>query len=192
MRESEPDGHRQAQENRSIGQRDAQDRPPRSAHHHPNDCHQHHYKTRDGGCHERLFDAIHCHRSPSSSQGSLIAYEPRRIRVCESTPSICLAAPNLPHRCAEIAAPWPYDLAVPGSAILRCCLASISFGVTFATVVWILFLSPVTISASRKWHWQGHGRLLMSTHLDRPPAPLPDATTLLQGNEGVIIGLETR
>ncbi|QOZ71090.1 alpha-amylase family glycosyl hydrolase [Bradyrhizobium arachidis] len=44
----------------------------------------------------------------------------------------------------------------------------------------------------RKWHWQGHGRLLMSTHLDRPPAPQPDATTLLRGNEGVIIAIETR
>ncbi|MET4023391.1 hypothetical protein ABIC10_008532 [Bradyrhizobium sp. S3.2.12] len=41
-----------------------------------------------------------------------------------------------------------YDFAVPGSAILRCCLASISFGVTLATVVWILFFSPVTISES--------------------------------------------
>ncbi len=26
----------------------------------------------------------------------------------------------------------------------------------------------------RKWRWQGHGRLLMSTHLDRQPQPLPD------------------
>ncbi len=25
----------------------------------------------------------------------------------------------------------------------------------------------------RKWHWQGRGRLLMSTHLDRPPQPSP-------------------
>jgi alpha-glucosidase len=42
----------------------------------------------------------------------------------------------------------------------------------------------------RNWHWQGHGRLLMSTHLDRPPQPLPDASLLLRGNEGVIIALE--
>jgi alpha-glucosidase len=32
----------------------------------------------------------------------------------------------------------------------------------------------------------------MSTHLDRPPEPLPDATILLRGNEGVIIALEAR
>ncbi|WP_439375805.1 hypothetical protein [Bradyrhizobium sp. DASA03120] len=30
-------------------------------------------------------------------------------------------------------------------------------------------------------------RVLMSTHLDRPREPLPDATILLRGNEGVII-----
>lgn len=41
----------------------------------------------------------------------------------------------------------------------------------------------------RKWHWEGHGRLLMSTHLDRPMEPLPGAI-LLRGNEGVIIELQ--
>ncbi|WP_036025669.1 DUF3459 domain-containing protein, partial [Bradyrhizobium yuanmingense] len=44
----------------------------------------------------------------------------------------------------------------------------------------------------RKFHWQGRGRLLMSTHLDRPPEPVPDASILLRGNEGVIIALEAR
>jgi alpha-glucosidase len=44
----------------------------------------------------------------------------------------------------------------------------------------------------RKWHWQGRGELLMSTHLDRPAEPLPEATILLRGNEGVIIALEER
>lgn len=44
----------------------------------------------------------------------------------------------------------------------------------------------------RKWHWQGRGQLLMSTHLDRPPEPLPEASTLLRGNEGLIIALEVR
>jgi alpha-glucosidase len=44
----------------------------------------------------------------------------------------------------------------------------------------------------RKWHWQGRGRLLMSTHLDRSPEPLPDASLLLRGNEGVIIAIEPR
>src|SRR4051812_10616435 len=47
---------------------------------------------------------------------------------------------------------WPspkhYDFAVPGSAILRCCLASTSLGVTFAIVVWSLFFIPVTTSDS--------------------------------------------
>jgi alpha-glucosidase len=42
----------------------------------------------------------------------------------------------------------------------------------------------------RRWHWQGRGRLVMSSHLDRTPEPLPDATILLRGNEGVIIDLE--
>lgn len=44
----------------------------------------------------------------------------------------------------------------------------------------------------RKLHWQGRGQLLMSTHLDRPPEPLPEASILLRGNEGVIIALEVR
>lgn len=44
----------------------------------------------------------------------------------------------------------------------------------------------------RKWHWQGRGRLLMSTHLDRPREPLPEASILLRGNEGVIIELARR
>ena len=42
----------------------------------------------------------------------------------------------------------------------------------------------------RKWHWQGRGRLLMSTHLDLAQEPVPDASILLRGNEGVIIGLQ--
>ena len=42
----------------------------------------------------------------------------------------------------------------------------------------------------RRWHWQGHGRLLISTHVDRPPLPLPDAALLLRGSEGVIIAVE--
>ena len=44
----------------------------------------------------------------------------------------------------------------------------------------------------RKFHWQGRGRLLMSTHLDLPSEPLPGASILLRGNEGVIIALEPR
>ncbi|MGY4623285.1 glycosidase [Bradyrhizobium sp. USDA 4486] len=44
-----------------------------------------------------------------------------------------------------------------------------------------------TTAEPRKWHWQGRGRVLMTTHLDRPHEPLPDATILLRGNEGVII-----
>ncbi|MCK1735650.1 DUF3459 domain-containing protein [Bradyrhizobium sp. 138] len=44
----------------------------------------------------------------------------------------------------------------------------------------------------RKWHWLGRGRLLMSTHLDRPSETLPEASILLRGNEGVIIELEAR
>ncbi|MBB4375406.1 hypothetical protein GGD61_000030 [Bradyrhizobium sp. SBR1B] len=32
----------------------------------------------------------------------------------------------------------------------------------------------------------------MSTHLDRPPVALPDASILLRGNEGVIIALDPR
>ncbi|WP_018320613.1 alpha-amylase family glycosyl hydrolase [Bradyrhizobium sp. WSM2793] len=55
------------------------------------------------------------------------------------------------------------------------------------------FLVALNIAAEpRKWHWLGRGRLLMSTHLDRPPAPLPDASILLRGNEGVIIALDPR
>lgn len=41
----------------------------------------------------------------------------------------------------------------------------------------------------RKWCWQGHGRLLISTHLDRPPQPLADASLLLRGNEGMMIAI---
>jgi len=44
----------------------------------------------------------------------------------------------------------------------------------------------------RQWHWQGRGRLLMSTHLDRQPQQLPDASLLLRGNEGAIIAVEPR
>ncbi|MET4092331.1 alpha-amylase family glycosyl hydrolase [Bradyrhizobium sp. S3.5.5] len=44
----------------------------------------------------------------------------------------------------------------------------------------------------RKWRWQCHGRLLISTHLDRPPESLPDSSVLLRGNEGVIVALEPR
>lgn len=44
----------------------------------------------------------------------------------------------------------------------------------------------------RTWQWQGRGRLLMSTQLDRAPEPLPDASILLRGNEGGIIALEPR
>ncbi|WP_439369810.1 alpha-amylase family glycosyl hydrolase [Bradyrhizobium sp. DASA03120] len=44
----------------------------------------------------------------------------------------------------------------------------------------------------RKWHWRGRGRLLLSTHLDRPSEPLPDASILLRANEGVVIALEVR
>jgi alpha-glucosidase len=42
----------------------------------------------------------------------------------------------------------------------------------------------------RKYHWRDRGRVLMSTHLDRPPRPLPHTSFLLRGNEGVIIELE--
>jgi alpha-glucosidase len=49
-----------------------------------------------------------------------------------------------------------------------------------------------TTAEPRKWHWQGRGGLLMSTHLDRSGDPLPDATILLRGNEGVIIELARR
>ncbi|MCK1598498.1 alpha-amylase family glycosyl hydrolase [Bradyrhizobium sp. 164] len=41
----------------------------------------------------------------------------------------------------------------------------------------------------RKWHRQGRGRLLMSTHLDRQPQPLPDGSVLLRGDEGVMIAV---
>ena len=44
----------------------------------------------------------------------------------------------------------------------------------------------------RKWHWQGRGHLLLSTHLDRTSRSAPDASILLRGNEGVIIALEPR
>lgn len=44
----------------------------------------------------------------------------------------------------------------------------------------------------RKCRWLGRGRLLMSTHLDRSPDTLPDASILLRGNEGVIIAVEAR
>jgi alpha-glucosidase len=46
-----------------------------------------------------------------------------------------------------------------------------------------------TTAEPRKWHLRGRGRVLMSTHLDRPREPLPDATILLRGDEGVIIAL---
>ena len=55
------------------------------------------------------------------------------------------------------------------------------------------FLVALNIAAEpRKFHWQGRGRLLISTHLDRLSEPLPDATILLRGNEGVIIAIEAR
>lgn len=44
----------------------------------------------------------------------------------------------------------------------------------------------------RTWHWQGLGRLLMSSHLDLRPRSLPDASILLRANEGVIIALDPR
>ena len=44
----------------------------------------------------------------------------------------------------------------------------------------------------RTWHWQGLGRLLMSSHLDPRPRSLPDASILLRANEGVIIALDPR
>lgn len=44
----------------------------------------------------------------------------------------------------------------------------------------------------RRWHWHGRSRVLMSTHLDLPSEPLPDASILLRGNEGVIIELARR
>ncbi|MBR0995531.1 DUF3459 domain-containing protein [Bradyrhizobium japonicum] len=53
------------------------------------------------------------------------------------------------------------------------------------------FLVALNIAAEpRKWHLPGHGRLLISTHLDRPQELLPNASILLRGNEGVIIALE--
>lgn len=48
------------------------------------------------------------------------------------------------------------------------------------------------VAEPRKWNWEGPGRLLMSTHLDRPPQPLADASVLLRGNEGVVIELDSR
>ena len=55
------------------------------------------------------------------------------------------------------------------------------------------FLIALNIAGEpRKFHWQGRGRLLISTHLDRSPVPLPDASILLRGNEGVIIAVEPR
>lgn len=53
-------------------------------------------------------------------------------RLCESALLFCRSDLR---GFAEIAADQLYDFAVPGSATLRCCLASISFGVTLATVV---------------------------------------------------------
>lgn len=51
-------------------------------------------------------------------------------------------------------------------------------------------LVALNISAEpRNWDWEGVGRVLLSTHLDRPPQSLPDARILLRGNEGVIIEL---
>jgi len=44
----------------------------------------------------------------------------------------------------------------------------------------------------RKYQWQGSGRRLISTHLDRPSEPLPDASILLRGNEGVVISIDAR
>ncbi|MGY4445571.1 hypothetical protein ACVWZR_000228 [Bradyrhizobium sp. i1.3.1] len=84
-----------------------------------------------------LARSTHCRRArrrtPPETDDSKSAH-PTWARLSRTT-QIC----NKMHR---------YDFAVPGSAILRCCLASISFGVTLATVVWILFFSPVTISES--------------------------------------------
>jgi alpha-glucosidase len=42
----------------------------------------------------------------------------------------------------------------------------------------------------RRWHWQGRGELLLSTHLDQTSKSLPEASILLRGNEGVIISLQ--
>lgn len=54
-------------------------------------------------------------------------------------------------------------------------------------------LVALNISAEpRNWDWEGVGRVLLSTHLDRPPQSLPDARILLRGNEGVIIELAPR
>ncbi|MDA9399045.1 alpha-amylase family glycosyl hydrolase [Bradyrhizobium sp. CCBAU 45389] len=48
----------------------------------------------------------------------------------------------------------------------------------------------LNISAEpRKWEWEGFGKVLMSTHLDRPAEALPHTSLLLRGNEGVIIEL---
>lgn len=77
---------------------------------------------------------------------NLTVSRPLRIRLCESAVSFAVRKRLAPLH--EIAPASPYDRAVPGSAILRCCLASTSFGVTFATVVWILFFNPVTMSDS--------------------------------------------
>ncbi|QOZ65857.1 alpha-amylase family glycosyl hydrolase [Bradyrhizobium arachidis] len=43
----------------------------------------------------------------------------------------------------------------------------------------------------RKWTCRDGSHLLLSTHLDRPPAPLAHGSILLRGNEGVIIGSGT-
>jgi hypothetical protein len=149
MRESEPGGHRQAQQHRSIGQRDPQISSPPGplAHHHPDDRRHHHQKTRDCRCDKGLFDAIHRHHSPLSSRTSLRARGALRIRLCESACSF-VGPRDRPGRAAEIATVSFYDFAVPGSAILRCCFANISFGVTLAIVVWSLFFIPVTMSDS--------------------------------------------
>ncbi|MCP3395426.1 alpha-amylase family glycosyl hydrolase [Bradyrhizobium sp. CCGB12] len=44
----------------------------------------------------------------------------------------------------------------------------------------------------RRRAWEGLGHLLMSTHLDRKPQALLDASILLRGNEGVIIAMDRR
>jgi alpha-glucosidase len=49
-----------------------------------------------------------------------------------------------------------------------------------------------TAAEPRKWHWLGRGCLLMSTHLDRAPEQLPEASILLRASEGVVIALEPR
>ncbi|UFW50459.1 MULTISPECIES: alpha-amylase family glycosyl hydrolase [Bradyrhizobium] len=41
----------------------------------------------------------------------------------------------------------------------------------------------------RKWSLRGHGRLLLSTHLDRPSELIPHSSILLRGNEGMIIAV---